>query len=292
MNFNSFTQKYHKILDETSIQFINSLQLADTLKNAILYSYTAGGKRIRPLLLLATIYAFNDDVLKGINSSCALEFIHTSSLIHDDLPAMDDDDYRRGKLTNHKVFGEAGAILAGDALLVNAFQLICEDKYLTTNQQVSLINYLCICSGANGMIGGQQIDIENENQQIDINFLMKIHAHKTGKLIEFALVAGAIIANQNDQVISVLKEASYHIGIAFQIKDDLLDVVGNKDLIGKSTNSDEKNHKITYVSLLGLDKCFEKLNEHYQRSLKLIKNLDIDTSLIEEIFNLIIERNK
>ncbi len=291
MDFNSFSQNYRELLDKTSIHFLNSLQLANALKEAILYSYTAGGKRIRPLLLLATIYAFNEDVVKGINSGCALEFIHTSSLIHDDLPAMDDDDYRRGKLTNHKVFGEASAILSGDALLVNAFQLISEDKYLTPNQKISLVKNLAICSGANGMIGGQQIDVENENKQIDLDFLMKINAHKTGKLIEFSLVAGAIIANQNEQVISVLKKVSFHIGIAFQIKDDLLDVIGNKEIIGKLTNSDEKNHKITYVSLLGIDKCNKKLTEHYQKSMDLIRSLNINSSFIEEIFKLIIERD-
>ncbi len=292
MKLEEFSTIYIQKIDEVNRSFIESLNLADSLKEAIYYSYTAGGKRIRPLLLLAMLKAFNEDILKGINTACSLELIHTSSLIHDDLPAMDNDDYRRGKLTNHKVFGEATAILAGDSLLVNPFQLIARDDRLNSEIKVSLIEELAKSSGANGMIGGQQLDIENENKEIDIEMLKKIDYHKTGKLVEFALVAPAIIAKQSDKVISVIRNVSYHIGIAFQIKDDILDVVGSKELIGKPLNSDEKNHKYTYVSLLGLDKAKEALNNHYHEALNLIKSLKIDTYLIEEIFKLIVERNK
>ncbi|QVK19211.1 polyprenyl synthetase family protein [Mycoplasmatota bacterium] len=292
MNLEKFRNHYLKKVDEISVAYINTLNLADILKESILYSYTAGGKRIRPLLLLATLNAFNVDVLKGIHTASALEFIHTSSLIHDDLPAMDNDDYRRGKLTNHKVYGEATAVLAGDALLINALQLITRDQSLPDNIKISLIETLTTCSGANGMIGGQQLDIENEDRVLDLEMLKKIDQHKTGKLLEFALVGGGIIANQKKTVLSILKEASYHIGIAFQIKDDILDVIGNKTIIGKPINSDEKNNKYTYVRLLGLEQSKQHLQDHYEKALNLIHHLNINSHLIEEIFKLIIERDK
>ncbi len=292
MNLEEFSNHYVKLVDEKSISFINTLNVADYLKQSMMYSFTAGGKRVRPLLLLIIIEAFNADVLKGINTACALEFIHTSSLIHDDLPAMDNDDYRRGKLTNHKVFGDATAILAGDALLVNAFELITKDPLLSFDVKIDLINQLAKSSGANGMMGGQQLDIENENKVLDLEILLKINAHKTGKLIECALVSGAIIAKQSQDVIDILKEAAYHIGVAFQIKDDVLDVVGNTDIIGKPINSDEKNHKYTYVSLLGLDDSNKALQQHYEKALRLIHKLNIRYELIETAFKMIIDRNK
>jgi len=291
MDLKDFRSHYLQLVDELSISYINSLNLAENLKASILYSYTAGGKRIRPLLLLATIHAFDGDVLMGIHTASALEFIHTSSLIHDDLPAMDNDDYRRGKLTNHKIYGQATAILAGDALLVNAFHLIACCPLLPDGIKVALIESLGSCSGANGMIGGQELDIENEDNVLNLAMLKKINEHKTGKLLEFALLSGAIITNQKKEVLTILKEASYHIGIAFQIKDDILDVIGNKALIGKPTNSDEKNHKCTYVSLLGIDQANIELMFHYKKALSLIHQLNINSNLMEAIFELIIKRD-
>ncbi len=292
MDLKCFRDKYLHLVNKMCLSFIEKLDIADTLKEAMKYSYTAGGKRIRPLLLLATIDAFSEDVHKGINTAAALELIHTSSLIHDDLPSMDNDDYRRGKLTNHKVFGEATAILAGDSLLVDSFQLISCDNWLKNDVKVKLVNLLSMCSGANGMIGGQQLDIENETKRKMIEKLMHINYHKTGKLIEFALIGGAIIANQNDKILDTLKKASYHIGIAFQVKDDILDVVGNKTLMGKPNNSDEKNHKTTYVSLLGLEQSNRELLNHYQKALDYITSLGIQESILRNIFQLIVERNK
>lgn len=292
MNLQTFSAHYRPLIDEASIQFIESLDLANHLKEAILYSYNAGGKRIRPLLLLSVVHAFDIDLQKAIHTAAALELIHTSSLIHDDLPAMDDDDYRRGKLTNHKVFGEATAILAGDALLVNAFEMITRDPLLTDYQKVQLIRELAACSGANGMIGGQQLDIENEQLPITLEELMTIHEHKTGKLLQFALLAGGIISNQTEAVLNRLKNAAYHIGIAFQIKDDLLDVCGDAEVIGKPINSDEKNHKTTYVTLLGLEESNQKCEMHYQKAIDIIHELKMNDSILEELFKLIIKRNK
>lgn len=289
MNLDEFKNKYLPILDDRCLEFLNTLNFADKLKEAMIYSFSAGGKRIRPLLLLSTIHAFNEDVNKGINTSIALELIHTSSLIHDDLPAMDDDDYRRGKLTNHKVFGDATAILAGDSLLVDSYNLICDDDYLTDKQKVELISLLSECTGANGMIGGQQLDIENENKILSLEEVMKIHENKTGKLIQFALVAPAIICNQTKDVIDLFKEVSYHIGIAFQIKDDLLDFTGNILETGKS-NSDEKKNKCTYVNIMGIDGSIEKLDFHYKSAIDILDSLEINKDLLIAIFKLIINR--
>jgi geranylgeranyl diphosphate synthase type II len=292
MDINEFSLKYISLLDEYVLNYLKTLNLANNLKEAMIYSYSAGGKRIRPLLVFASLEAFSCDLNKGLNTASALELIHTSSLIHDDLPAMDDDDFRRGKLTNHKVFGEATAILAGDALLVNPYELICNDESLADHQKVKLICELCQSCGASGMIGGQQLDIENENKDLLINELIKINENKTGKLIQFALVAGAIIANQNDEVINVIRQAAYNIGIAFQIKDDILDVIGDQEIIGKSINNDKKNHKCTYVSIIGLEESQNRLNEHYQTALSLLNSLNRNSSMLESIFKLIIERNK
>lgn len=279
-------------IDEINRTFLRSLDLAPKLKEAMLYSYNAGGKRIRPVLLLAVIEGFGADISKGLRTAACLELIHTSSLIHDDLPAMDNDDYRRGLPTNHKVFGEATAILAGDSLLVDAYRLIATDELLTPTDRVRLISELSTCSGANGMIGGQELDIENENTEIDLDTLVKINKHKTGKLIEFALVAGAIIANQNEVIIEKMRRIGEHIGIAFQIKDDILDVEGDKAILGKNTLRDEKNHKTTYVKLLGLEGAKHSCQAHYEKALTLLRSLGMNTAVLEALFRLIIDRNK
>ena len=292
MELSAFSNHCRAKIDQVCIDFINQLNLAKTLKASILYSYTAGGKRIRPLLLLAMVQAFNEDINKAINTAASLELIHTSSLIHDDLPAMDNDDYRRGKLTNHKIYGEATAILAGDSLLVNSFQLIIQDDKLTPLTKLALIDKLANCTGANGMVGGQQLDIENDNQALNIETLKKINLYKTGKLIEFSLVAPAIICNQDNEIILQLEQISFHIGIAFQIQDDILDVIGNKSITGKSTNSDNKNNKVTYVSFLGINKAKQELIFHFEQALNILRRLNLHSELVEAIFNLIIKRDK
>ena len=291
MDLKTFREHYIPKLDEISIEFIENLNLANTLKDSMLYSYTAGGKRLRPLLLLATLDGFNVDINKGLNTASALEFIHTSSLIHDDLPAMDDDDYRRGKLTNHKVFGEATAILAGDAFLVHANQLICDDRHLTNEKKVELIHYLASSSGANGMIGGQQLDMEFENQTITLNDLMSMHQSKTGRLFEFSLVAGAIISSQPCEVKKRLKQAASHIGIAFQIRDDILDCIGDETLLGKNVKQDEFHNKSTYVSILGIDEATRLLEKHYHLAIKELEQIEFNKSLLHTLFKLMIERN-
>ena len=227
--------------------------LNNTLAQAMNYSLMAGGKRLRPILVMAAADALGVDGEKFLRVALSLEFIHTYSLIHDDLPAMDNDDYRRGKLTNHKVFGEDLAILAGDALQTMAFELIATDACIDDTKKVRIIKELSVASGAEGMVGGQVIDMQSEGKQIDLNLLAKMHAAKTGALFCAAIRMGAILAGANDEQLAKLTKYAEAFGLAFQITDDILDVTGDQAVIGKPVGSDEKNHKSTYVTLGSLE---------------------------------------
>lgn len=266
--------------------------VSETIIKAMKYSLTAGGKRIRPLILLNVIEGFGKDVKKGINTAVALECLHTYSLIHDDLPALDNDDYRRGKLTSHKVFGESSAILAGDGLLTYAFELISSDESLTFEQRTRVINELSKLSGYNGMVGGQQLDIQSENQKLTLDKLKVIHNNKTGKLLMFSTVAGGIISECTEKELESLRNYSKYIGLAFQIKDDLLDIYGNSQELGKPVGSDSKNSKNTYPSLIGIKKSEELLNEYYLKAINELKRIDADTLKLEKIAFLIVNRTK
>lgn len=220
------------------------------------YSLEAGGKRIRPVLLLETIKMLGGDYSAGIPFACAVEYIHTYSLIHDDLPAMDDDDLRRGKPTNHKVFGEAVAILAGDGLLNSAFEIM-SGEILKNNCIGSLkaMNVIASCSGVNGMIAGQIVDIESEGRAISYEELRYLHSKKTGALIKASVMAGAYISGANEEELKAVERYSENIGLAFQITDDILDITGITSELGKNTGSDLQNDKSTYVSLFGIEKA-------------------------------------
>ncbi|KAB2338973.1 polyprenyl synthetase family protein [Cytobacillus depressus] len=259
----------------------------------MLYSLEAGGKRIRPLLLLATLEAFGEDVNKGMLTAAAIEMIHTYSLIHDDLPSMDNDDLRRGKPTNHKVFGDAFAILAGDAMLTYSFQLIAEtpSEYTNANTLLRLIKELSKAAGAEGMVGGQVADINGENNELSLKDLEYIHIHKTGKLLQYSVVAGAILAEANESTIKTLEEFAYHLGLAFQIRDDILDLEGTEAMIGKPVGSDTSKHKSTYPSILTLDGAKEVLHSHIQQAKEKLRETGLNTELLEEITDLIETRN-
>nr|WP_299739602.1 farnesyl diphosphate synthase [uncultured Rossellomorea sp.] len=273
------------------VETVDSLSMPSNLKRAIIYSLQAGGKRIRPILLLATIKAFNKDPLLGLNTASALEMIHTYSLIHDDLPSMDDDDLRRGKPTNHKMFGEAMAILAGDGLLTYSFQLVAEDKGLTNDNKIRLIGLLAKCAGPEGMVGGQVADIEGENKKLTVRELESIHEHKTGKLLMFSVLAGGIISEAPEEQLQLLEQFAYHIGLAFQIQDDILDIEGSEEIIGKPVGSDESKRKSTYPSLLTIGGAKEKLQFHLKEALSSLDQMTIDSSLLSEIAQLIVARN-
>ncbi|KPL59645.1 polyprenyl synthetase family protein [Rossellomorea vietnamensis] len=286
-----FQQQHGESITNHMVETVERLDIPLVLKEAMIYSLKAGGKRIRPILLLAAIRTFKQDPMLGLNTASALEMIHTYSLIHDDLPSMDDDDLRRGKPTNHKMFGEAAAILAGDGLLTYSFQLIAEDSALTNDQKVKLIALLARCAGPEGMVGGQVADIEGENKRLTVQELENIHVHKTGKLLIFSVLAGGIISGVSENELELLERFSYHIGLAFQIQDDILDIEGSEEMIGKPVGSDESKHKSTYPSILTMEGAKEKLQFHLDEALTALTNLSFDSSLLEEIARLIVSRN-
>lgn len=222
------------------------------LRASMRYSMMAGGKRLRPILLMAAADAVGEDGTRFLPAACALEMIHTYSLIHDDLPAMDNDDYRRGKLTNHKVYGDGIAILAGDALLTLAFSVILRQQDVSSDALLRVVEEVSCAAGAEGMVGGQVLDIRAENRTISMEELRRIHMGKTGALFRAALRSGAILAGATEEQLTALTSYADHFGLAFQITDDILDVVGSAEDLGKPIGSDEKNHKSTYVTLTSL----------------------------------------
>lgn len=258
-----------------------------TVKEAMLYSLNAGGKRVRPIMLLQVIRSYGQDYHSYIDIACALEMIHTYSLIHDDLPGMDNDDLRRGRPTCHKQFNEAIAILAGDGLLNEAVNIILQTT-INNQTKIDLISCLYGASGIAGMIYGQELDIQNENKKIEIETLQKIHHYKTGKLLSCAFMMGAIIACQKD--VKIWQEIGLKIGLAFQIQDDVLDVTGTTEQLGKSTGSDESNHKTTYVHLLGIDGSQKAANQLFNEAIELVYSLQINHGLVLEIIEKIRKR--
>ena len=270
-----YIAKHKTPFDAYMMSLIEGEAIPNQLKESMLYSLSVGGKRLRPILLFAVLDTLGLEATCGYQTASALEMIHTYSLIHDDLPAMDDDDLRRGKPTNHKVFGEATAILAGDSLLTHAFKVICSDEGLSLQQRLALVSMLSMAAGPMGMVAGQMLDMEAETKPITLEQLKQIHVNKTGRLIEFSIVAAAIIAQASEETIQLLRQFAGHVGLAFQIKDDILDVEGNGELIGKDVGSDMENGKSTYVSLTSLDEAKVMLNEEIEAALAILEELTI-----------------
>lgn len=243
------------------------------LIEAIIYSVEAGGKRIRPLIFLEILEGFGIELTEGhFDVAAALEMIHTGSLIHDDLPAMDDDDYRRGRLTNHKKFDEATAILAGDSLFLDPFGLVA-NAALSADTKVCLIAELSQASGTYGMVGGQMLDMKGEERKLNLSELQMIHANKTGKLLTFPVVAAGIVANLAADDLKSLREAGSLVGLAFQVRDDILDVTATFEEIGKTPKKDLLADKATYPSLLGLEKSYDILNQSIDQALAIFQKL-------------------
>jgi geranylgeranyl diphosphate synthase, type II len=225
-----------------------------TIYDAMRYSLLAGGKRLRPILCLASCELIGGTIELAMPTACALEMIHTMSLIHDDLPAMDDDDYRRGKLTNHKVYGEDIAILAGDGLLAYAFEYIATQTHgVSADRVLKAIANLAKAVGADGLVGGQVVDLESEGQEISVETLTYIHNHKTGTLLESCVVCGAILAGATDRELEKLSQFARNIGLAFQIIDDILDITATQAELGKTAGKDLQAQKATYPKLWGLE---------------------------------------
>jgi len=263
-----------------------------TITTAMRYSIQNGGKRFRPILLLMILDAFDIEKEKGMATAVALEMIHTYSLIHDDLPAMDNDDLRRGVPTNHKVYGEAVAILAGDGLLTDAFNVLVNDQNLDTEIRLKLVRLLTAAAGSCGMIKGQLLDIEAEEQAISLDELKQIHHLKTGKLIEFACLAAGFIVEPTGIYTHRLRWFANHLGLAFQIKDDILDVEGDAQKIGKAVGSDVANGKSTYVSLLGLEGAKQMLEVEINKALEELDALPAHTEMLKKLTEYVASRDK
>ncbi|RFU61943.1 polyprenyl synthetase family protein [Bacillus sp. V59.32b] len=291
--YQAFSEKYKTLIETEIVAYVKAIQAPDTLKEAMIYSLEAGGKRIRPLLVFAVLSAFGKDTRIGIPAAAAIEMIHTYSLIHDDLPSMDNDDLRRGKPTNHKIFGEANAILAGDALLTYSFQVIAGSSHpdVSAEMKLELIQELSKAAGAEGMVGGQVADMAGESKQLTLKELEYVHEHKTGRLLTFSVLSGAILVGANDQQRRHLLQFSHHLGLAFQIRDDILDIEGTAEIIGKPIGSDAINKKSTYPSLLTLEGAKDKLKEHIDNAHHELGKTNLDTSLLAEITDLISARN-
>lgn len=285
-------RKMDLINEQLTKMYPENQALNTALAQSMNYSLMAGGKRLRPILIMAAADALGVDGEKFLRVATSIEFIHTYSLIHDDLPAMDNDDYRRGKLTNHKVFGEDLAILAGDALLTMAFEIIATDKDIDDKTKVKLITELSIASGAEGMVGGQVIDMQSENKAIDMATLKKMHAAKTGALFCAAIRMGAILAGANDKQLADLTQYARQFGLAFQITDDILDVTGDEATIGKPVGSDEKNHKSTYVTLGSLESAQKLAKEAVDRAKEALNEFDDNADFLRSLVDYLITRNK
>ena len=268
-------------------EFYGKQQIASNLREAVLYSIHAGGKRIRPYLLLEVLDSLQVPItLAHAQVAAALEMIHTGSLIHDDLPAMDNDDYRRGRLTNHKVYGEDLAILAGDALFLDPYALIALSD-LSNEIKVDLIANLSLASGSMGMVAGQVLDMEGEHQSLSLDELQTIHANKTGKLLAFPFQAAGIIAGLDTTIQIAFKTVGELIGLAFQVRDDVLDVTASFEEIGKTPQKDLQAEKSTYPALLGLDEakvfCNRTLDQANEKLDVISQLVDFDKEPIVKI---------
>jgi len=262
------------------------------LRESMKYSLFAGGKRLRPILCIAGAEAVGGSYKDVLPVACALEFIHTYSLIHDDLPVMDDDDLRRGIPTNHKVFGEAVALLAGDGLLTDAFYIMSREQYINPSKLIKVINIIAKAAGSSGMVGGQLADIESEGKDVDISTLEFIHSHKTGALITASVTSGAILADGTEKQVKALYEYGRNIGLAFQIADDILNVEGDPKLLGKSVGSDQKKKKVTYPAVLGLDKSKQIQRKLVENAISILKEFNSKADPLREIAKYIIERRR
>ncbi|ORT98944.1 Octaprenyl-diphosphate synthase [Anaerovibrio sp. JC8] len=268
--------------------------LSPILCEAMKYSLTAGGKRLRPILLMAAADAIGAKGTDYIHIACAIEMIHTYSLIHDDLPAMDNDDYRRGKLTNHKVYGDGMAILAGDALLTQAFEVMLRQDNLPADVLLKVVREMAIGAGPNGMGGGQAIDLEAEGKQksLSLDELKKMHDGKTGALFRAAIRSGAIVAGASEEELAALTKYANCFGLAFQITDDILDVIGDEAVIGKPVGSDERNDKSTYVSLTSLEEAQKLAADTVAEAVAALEMFGDKATFLRELVEYLLKRNK
>ena len=291
----SYLQQRSELIETALNDYLPVVESSPSrLHEAMRYSVFAGGKRLRPILLLAACEAVGGDAAKALPAACSLEMVHCYSLVHDDLPAMDDDDLRRGQPTNHRVFGEATAILAGDALLTEAFALLSS---ATTCAKIApapcceVVQILARSIGSTGMVGGQVVDMESEERAIDLATLEFIHTRKTSALIRAAVEMGAVIGEATDEQRQALCRYAEAAGLAFQVADDILDIVADQAELGKSIGSDQDRGKATFPSLIGLGQARRRAAELKQQALTEIAALDDSARALREIATYIVDRS-
>jgi len=294
MNPEAYLAEKGKLIDACLDRLLpDKAAYPQSLHEAMRYCLFAGGKRIRPALAFAAAEAVGGDPDLLAEEACALELIHTFTLIHDDLPAMDNDDFRRGMPSTHKVFGEAMAILAGDALQTEAFKILAcgySRGVHTAERIVEVMKILAEASGSQGVVGGQVVDLESEGKMIDQARLEYIHSHKTGSLIAASVLMGGVLGGASPEEIEKLRRYGESIGHAFQIADDILDVEGSQEKLGKSTGSDQKKGKATYPSIIGLDEARKKMMEYHKRSLAALQSFDQRADHLRNIALYVIRR--
>lgn len=270
---------------------------AKTMAQAMNYSVLAGGKRLRPMLILETSRMFGGEDKLAYPFMAAMEMIHTHSLVHDDLPALDNDDYRRGRLTTHKVYGEAMGVLSGVALLNYAYEVMLTAFDLAEDEKararvIKALKVMSHKTGLYGMLGGQSVDVENDGKPMSREMINYIYENKTSALIEGSMMAGAILGGASAEEVAVVEKAASGIGLAFQIQDDILDVTSTAEELGKPIHSDEKNHKTTYVTLMGIEKASQQVAELSEEAVKLLEGLNKKNEFLFTLVNELVGRRK
>ena len=295
MNFQTELEKKVKEIEGIIQGFLPKEEgFQAAMAKAMNYSMCGGGKRIRPLLLMETCRLFGGEEKLAEPFAAAIEMIHTQSLIHDDLPAIDNDDYRRGRLTTHRVFGEAMGVLGGVALLNYAYETMLQAFALTQKKErvITAMKIMAAKTGLYGMLGGQSVDVENDGKPLDREMLDYIYRHKTSALIEASMMTGAVLAGADEEKTALIQRAAGNIGLAFQIRDDVLDVISTKEELGKPVGSDEKNHKITYVTLYGIEEASKRTEELSKEALDILNGLEQKNEFLCLLVESLVSRRK
>lgn len=295
MNFQDELKRRTDEIEEMFRSFLPAEEgFARTMAQAMNYSMLAGGKRLRPMLIQETYRLFGGTEKVAEPFMAGMEMIHTHSLIHDDLPALDNDDYRRGRLTTHKVYGEAMGVLSGVALLNYAYETMLQAFSLTEDQDrvICALKVMAEKTGIHGMLGGQSVDVENDGKPLEKEMLDYIYRNKTSALIEASMMTGAILAGADEQQVAVVEEAAGNIGLAFQIQDDILDVTSTDEELGKPVHSDEKNNKVTYVTLFGIEEDSRQVELLSEKAIKLLKSLNKNNEFLYLLIEKLINRRK
>lgn len=298
MNFQDELKNRTKEIEAVLKSFLPEEKgFAKTMAQAMNYSVLAGGKRLRPMLILETCRMFGGREELAYPFMAAMELIHTHSLVHDDLPALDNDDYRRGRLTTHKVYGEAMGVLSGVSLLNYAYEVMFTafDKAKNTGEQAKVIQALKVMAhktGIYGMLGGQSADVENDGKPVTKEMLDYIYENKTSALIEGSMMTGAILGGASQEEVNAVEKAARNIGLAFQIQDDILDVTSTAEELGKPIHSDEKNHKTTYVTLMGIEAASQQVTELSEEAVKLLEGMNKKNEFLLTLVKELVGRRK